>query len=386
MPIKQKLPEKPPGQLLAGKSLQLLTFFTTFLLMSGCVSSSLDTARFKFVSGDSDTAVAVLKDCQQTYSKDRLLCLMEMGSILFLSNEFRQSTEALLKASTLIKEQDQISIIDQSTAIVVSDNTMEYKGEYAERLWVHSLLMMNFLLLGDAESALVEAKQALELYDRFPEALEHADFTRALIGLCYENMGKFDDANIEYQKLQEDGEAAFHSPAPSNDEVEVVLFVTMGTIPPKISRDIVIPPSVRISLPAYAASPSPPKIRIHSETAGSLLTVTSDLGLVARLSLKTRVAELVTRQAIRVGTKETLVQAAGHQDDLAGVMVRLILFLAEQADTRSWQTLPGSLTISRIRLLPGENTIQIYNNSDQFLSQISTQGGGGQRLYYLIDL
>ncbi len=312
---------------------------------------------------------------------------MEKGSILFFSGSYRQSSEILLAAGRLIKEQDQISILDQTSAVIVNDNTMEYKGEYAERLWVHTLLMMNFLLLDDIEKALVEAKQALEVYERYPRALEQADFTRALIALCYENLRYFDDAKIEYRKISNTADHSFTPPpVPSGDEAELVLFLSSGTIPRKVSREIVVPPSVRISLPTYRSSPPPLRLQVRSENEEPFLTVSSNLGLIAKMSLKERMAEYITRQAIRVGTKETLSQIAEQQDDLAGAVVRLILLIAEQADIRSWQTLPGSLTITRLKLRPGVNTIKIYSGSDQFLSRFTISVKGGSRNYYFVSL
>lgn len=312
---------------------------------------------------------------------------MEKGSIMFYAGEYRQSSKMLLAAASLIKKQDQISILDQTSAVIVNDNTMEYKGEYAERLWIHTYLMMNFLLLNEIENALIEAKQALEVYERYPNGLQEAHFTRALIALCYENLENFDDARIEYNKISNVLSQSFPIPSkPSSDEAELVVFLSSGSIPRKVSREIVVPPSVRISLPAYQYYPPPAKMEVRSEDADSFLTVTSDLGLVARLSLKSRMAEYISRQAVRVGTKEALSQIAERQDDLAGAVVRLILFIAEQADTRSWQTLPGTLTISRLKLRPGIHTIRMFKGSNQFLSEFTISLQGGSRRYIAVKL
>jgi hypothetical protein len=64
---------------------------------------------------------------------------------------------------------------------MINDLTATYKGEYSERLWVHTYLMINFLLQNRPDSALVEAKQALEIFDEYPDPLEGDLFTRALL-------------------------------------------------------------------------------------------------------------------------------------------------------------------------------------------------------------
>jgi hypothetical protein len=85
---------------------------------------------------------------------------------------------------------------------MINDMAATYKGEYCERLWIHTFLMMNFLLQYKYDSALVEAKQALEVFDKYPGSLEGDYFTRALIALCYENMNLWDDVRIEYEKIE----------------------------------------------------------------------------------------------------------------------------------------------------------------------------------------
>ena len=111
------------------------------------------------------------------------------GAILHHAGDFAGSTKMLLRATTLMREQDIISAGQQTASLVTTEWLTDYKGEYAERLLVHTYLMMNFLLMGDNESALVEAKQALEVYDAFPDACNGDYFTRALIAHCFEALG-----------------------------------------------------------------------------------------------------------------------------------------------------------------------------------------------------
>ena len=128
---------------------------------------------------------------------------MERGAILHHAGHYEESIAALLKASALIKQQDIISAADQAGSMVTGEWATEYKGEHAERLLVHTYLMMDFLLTGKPESALVEAKQALEIFDRYPKATARDHFTRALIAHCFEINGEINGAYIEYKKLAE---------------------------------------------------------------------------------------------------------------------------------------------------------------------------------------
>lgn len=336
-------------------------FIAAVILLTGCSSLPLQRARSAYYSGNLSRAEEILGECSDIPGRDSLLCYMEKGLILHYMGKYEESTRVLLKAVRFLKDNDIISISGQSAAVMINDRTLTYKGEYSERLWIHTYLMMNFLMQYKYESALVEAKQALEVYDSYPDSLSKDFFTRALVALCYENMGHMDDARIEYEKLSGETGGGYSPPAPlAGDKGELVLFIGQGHIPPKVSAEIAIPPSIRISIPRYAdSSPSRPvTIRADGSMVDPQRTVT-DTGEVAGKSLKDRAAQYLTRQALRAGTKEAIAREVGEKSEVAEVITRVILFLSEEADTRSWETLPGGLTMVRIPLEPGIHNIEI---------------------------
>ncbi|MFC1493640.1 hypothetical protein ACFL6W_00005 [Thermodesulfobacteriota bacterium] len=356
------------------------------LILSGCAGSSLQRARTQFYSGNLSRADHILEECKGVTKKDRLLCYMEKGIILFDMESYEESTEALLKASRLIKEQDHVSVKDQSSAVLINDRVMTYKGEYSERLWVHTFLMMNFLLQYKYESALVEAKQALETYDEYPGALADDHFTRALIALCYENMNLQDDARIEYEKLARSLGRESLAPEPvTRDKGELVLFIGQGSVPKKGTIETVIPPSIRISIPRYTDSPPPRPVTVRSDgIMDTSLKVATDMGRVARKSLNDRAAQYLTRQALRAGAKETIADKVGDENFFAEIVVRVILFLFEEADTRSWETLPGSLTLIRMTLAPGIHDLEISSGHSDTVYLKGIYIPEGKRLYRAI--
>ncbi len=182
---------------------RLPQFFILFIFIYsiGCTAPQLRDARREFYSNQPVKAAAALSGTKQFSDRDKLLLFMEKGLILHHIGKYKESIQELLNASNLIKQQDVISITQQATSLVTTEWITEYKGEYSERLMVHTYLMMNFLLLYKYEDALVEAKQALKILDTYPKALAGAYFTRALTALCYENLREINDAYIEYKKL-----------------------------------------------------------------------------------------------------------------------------------------------------------------------------------------
>ena len=356
---------------------------TLILLANGCAHIPLSEIRNLHYSEKPVDTDVILEECNGVSKKDRLLCYMEGGVVLYDRDAYEGSTEVLLKASQLIRKQDIVNIKDQSSAILINDKVMAYKGEYSEKLWVHTYLMMNYLMQYNYEDALVEAKQALELYDEYPDSLKNDYFTRALIALCFENMNLPDDARIEYEKLAEAvGSESFTSEPLASGTGELVLFIGQGYIPTKESIEAVIPPSIRISIPHYPDSyPTVPATVRSNDMADSPVKVTTDLGNVVRISLNDRAAQYLARQALRTGIKETVADKVGDKNEFAEVLVRTLFFVSEEADTRSWETLPKSLTLIRIRMNAGPHDLVVSTEYSQAVSLQGIDIPDGKRIY-----
>ncbi len=381
----------------AGQRRCLWCWLALFLFLAGCASSPLKQARSDFYGGRPETAALALSDPSDVSKRDRLLYYMEKGVILHHTGQFEESIATLLDAAALIKEQDIISVTEQTGSLVTTEWITEYKGEYAERLLVHTYLMMGFLLTGRPESALVEARQALEVFDRFPKATARDHFTRALIAHCFEINGEINGAYIEYRKLAKqmddpgpvadklvylaarlgffDDVEKWRQYLPGNDPEkvqlpgahqgmtpmagELILFVSQGQAPQKVPRNIVLPPTIRFSFATYrerTRSFYPPAVTIASR-AGQPRTVTTNVGKVLNDSLESRLARILAKETARVATKEVLAQQI--DDPLAQALVRLAFFAMEEPDTRAWETLPAYMTLIRIPVDPGDHDLSV---------------------------
>lgn len=359
-------------------------------LLAGCASAPLKEARSEFYGGRPDRAAELLSDPSKVSDRDRLLYYMEKGLILHHAGRYVESTDTLLEAASLMKQQDFISISEQTGSLLTSEWATEYKGEYAERLLVHTYLMMGFLLSGQTESALVEARQALEVMDAFPDATARDHFTRALIAHCFEINGEINGAYIEYKKLA----GQMNDPAPVADKLamlagrlgfyedmktwrkylpvpetippaelqpfghrqtagELVLFVAQGQAPVKTPHNIVIPPTIRFSFATYRNRTR--FFRSFAVTlepvAGPARMVTTDVGAVLKNSLSERMARILAKETARAGTKEIISQQ--FDNPLAEALVRVALFAMQEPDTRGWETLPAHLSLVRIPVNPG---------------------------------
>jgi len=312
--------------------------------------------------------------------------------LLHRAGRFSESIAELRQASALMEKQESLSVSQQTASILVNDWMTEYKGEYCERLWVHTYLMIDYLMINRYEDALVEAKQGLKIIDAYPEALSEAYFSLALIGLCYELFDKYDDAYIIYERLARsmpdpevvreelyrmgrlsgiapvDSEASIYRTPDeghqsfSGVEGEVILFIDTGNGPVKVSGDIVLPPGIRISFPRYEnRSAVTGFVGIDDgDRRLSARTVSTDLNRVARISLAERAKTIIAKETARVFAKEAIAQQVEKENDpFVSFMTRLVFMAMEEADTRSWQTLPARHTLLRLRLEPGVHRLAV---------------------------
>lgn len=388
----------------------LWALLPALFIAAGC-ATSLQNARRDFYSGDLNRAAEALPGPGSVSGRDRLLYFMEKGVILYQAGRYDESIHTLLQASDLMRQQEPISASRQATSLITSERITEYKGEYAERLWVHTYLMMNYLLVGNAEDALVEAKQALEVFHQYPEALSRAYFTRALIAHCYEAMGQFNDAYIEYVKLAQ----SLPDPSPVAEKVyflgrrlgftddiepyrkyvkdpeadpengsagELIIFVAQGRAPEKIPHNIVLPPSIRFSFVAYRDRTGPfyrPAVRIPREPGGTTL-VTTDVGSVLKDSLHQRMLKMITKETARVAAKEAISRQIN--DPLVEALVRISFFLMEEPDTRGWETLPAYLSMIRVPLPAGVHRVAVSVSGSTVLTPEFNVRPGGRYYYY----
>jgi len=316
--------------------------------------------------------------------KNRLLYLVEKGVVAHELGDYATSRDNLLAAAQLLDSFEIIRASEQLASLVTTDWLKNYQGEYSERLWVHTYLMMDFLLLGEYDSAQVEARRALKLFDAYPEVLKPDYFTRALMALCFAQVGEDNDAYLIYRKLaadlpsprpvagdlvrlasrlgQIDEVQRYRPHLPENLEKggELVLFVASGRIPRKHPGNVVLPPSIRFSFPYYRSSSSPTLPLTVSAPRSAWPPISSDLaGLVVR-SLDERKGRIILVETARVAGKEAIAQGVGNQfGDAAEALARLSLFLLEEPDTRSWEILPGRLTLVRVPLPAGHHKLQV---------------------------
>ena len=395
--------QRPSARSIPGVARTLVLVATSALTAIGCASSAaIERARGDFRSGNPDAALQVLAS-DKVAERDRLVALMEGGLIAQSAGRIDDSIRQLREAAELIERIDAVYVGEQGAALVVNDRVTRYRGEYAERLWIRTVQMLNYLVLGDWQGAAVEARQAIEVFERYGEPLAGDVFTRALLARVLDAAGDPGAAAIEYGYAFErsggqSSVAALARPAalragrpedvkrydevlsrataevaraatPRSGQGSLLLVVATGQVPPKRAGNLFLAPDLRISFPYYpdyvrSAFGDTLEVRVDGERA-AMAPIVTRLGTVAEASLAARAKQVAARQTLRAVTKQGIGAAASKENEALGVLVGAALMLLEEADTRSWQTLPGRWALVEQVLPAGEHRLEVQAGLDR---------------------
>lgn len=361
------------------------------LTLQACATSSaLQTARDQFRNGSTTDALQTLSEADVS-NRDQLLLFLDKGVVAQTSGNYTDSISAFERALEIVKALDYVSIRDQTASIISSDWAARYGGEVSEKLWIHTFQMLNYLLINSPEGAAVEARRAVALFEEHGDILNGDIFTRSLMALSFESAGQANGARVEYRKLAEE----LNIPMPTlldRNSSELVFIVASGFIEPKLPGDLFIDYQTRISFPYYAQSfqQAPYATVTVAEKQTDFLRADTALLPISQSALKERGKRVALRQALRLAAKHNIAESIEDKDEVLGALAKVLLLALEQADTRSWETLPAYLTLLRVPLEPGKHSVSLDVKADDSSLAIEHQRvfdvelAPGQRQYKLI--
>jgi hypothetical protein len=362
------------------------------LMLQACATSSaIQIARDQFRHGSTTDALQTLSEADVS-NRDQLLLYLDKGLVAQASGNYADSIAAFERAIELVEELDYVSIRDQTASIISSDWAARYGGETSEKLWIHTFQMLNYLLLDAPGSAAVEARRAVALFDEHGDILNSDIFTRALMALSFESAGQVNGARVEYRKLAQD----FDVPQPKlldRNTSELVFVVASGFIDPKLPGDLFIDYDSRISFPYYAENfqQAPIASVAVGETQADFSRADTAPVSISQRALSARGKKVAVRQALRLAAKHNIADSIEDKDALVGSLAKILLVAIEQADTRSWETLPAYLTLLRVPMKPGKHSVSLnVLTNDASVASVDHQRvfnvdlAPGQRQYKLI--
>ncbi|RFA30062.1 hypothetical protein CAI21_07590 [Alkalilimnicola ehrlichii] len=377
------------------------------LVLSGCAThgQALNRMEGHLLSQQPEQALQALQPLQGA-NRNRALYELNRGMLLRMQGELEASVEAFEKAKTLGLSLDAISISESLGALTVAENVRSYTPDVHERILLHVYQALNFLELGEFDAARVEALQLDLALRRLDPATGRAPyggdaFARYLTGVIYEAAGEWSDAMIAYRlALRTYDEQTQPAPvslaarllalsdyldlvdehaeyrhrfngidwAPIDLPVtggEVVVILHNGLAPRKYERSVTTQSYdtgqlYRVALPALRRRP--PTVASFSVHAGELQSQGEAAEWVYQLAdsaLERQLPGLTARALTRNVARHNAAKRAREENPFLGFLVNLGGALSEQADVRSWRTLPDNIQIARLRLAPGSHTLTV---------------------------
>jgi uncharacterized protein len=336
--------------------------------------------------GKATEAAAALAPFAQKDDDNQIAHLFEYGTALQAAGDFKTSNEIFLKAETLTDIKDYHSLSRISGSILLNEGMVQYKGEDYEKVFLNAMLALNFLQVGDFESAQVETRKLNDkLYKYKFEAkrnYEQNPFAFYLSAMIWEANRQWDDAYIDYKKAYEVAPEieALKSDLPRlaklahrRDEAErwkkefgaapvkdiknigeVILIFEQGWAPRKYPHPQF--PRIPKLYPSYSQTDH---AKLIVDGVGEKESeVISSVQEVAIKTLDDAYGELIAKRAAGIVAKAVVADQIRQRDELLGAVAWIGMNLADQADLRQWVTLPQTFQVARLAVPPGEHKVQ----------------------------
>ncbi|MBK8675049.1 MAG: hypothetical protein IPN27_01260 [Cellvibrionales bacterium] len=136
--------------------------------------------------------------------------------------------------------------------------------------------------------------------------------------------------------------------------------------------------AVAVAFPMYTAASIPRVNNLRVTGSGVALQTTelTNVSALAAKSLKEEVPAMIVRAVIRVTAKYALQYQAEKELGGAGALVAgLYNVLSEQADLRTWLTLPNSCQVARTTVASGKQTLTLQSGSLTTTATVDIQPG-----------
>ncbi|HPG00628.1 MAG TPA: hypothetical protein PLE77_11210 [Kiritimatiellia bacterium] len=322
------------------------------LLVSGCATPALDASRHDFYQGNYDKAEKELADIPAT-DKDRVLYLMERGTVRQARGRYEDSSRDFIAASDGIDKLETYSLSRGASSMVINDAVQDFRGAPYERSLLHAFTAKDFLALGKWDDAAVEARRIIKTLDPMARGDYPEDaYSRYMAGFCLELIDDPSNAALQYRKaagLMQSGwinentgrflaapPAAGVAPREAAPAHELVCFILIGGSG---------------SGSSYAHGGGAVYATVENE--GQTLGRSYHLSDTAELAFSTEQVEAVRKAAKTVGrvlVKEAIAESFEQRNNpfLADLIRFVMIGLLERPDTRRWETLPRLLQVARV--------------------------------------
>ncbi|MDH5517805.1 MAG: hypothetical protein OEY36_08305 [Gammaproteobacteria bacterium] len=383
----------------------VLLMMSGLLVLQGCSHYSAKTqgVRAKLESGRPDLALREFE--QQSHdNNDKVLTHLHKGMLKRMVGEYQQSNKDFEVAKKEMQDLYTTSITRSVGSAVVNDTVREYAGDRYEQVLIHSYMALNYLAIGQVDSARVEVLQADVKMREWGETPMEDPFVRYLSGIIFEALGEYDQALVSYRKAVNVYKSTINKhglPVPNQlkqdllrmlsyeglrDELQqyesefgikfnnadeankgyLIAILDNGLGPAKSQHTIrtwapTIRQRLKLALPTYQGRAKPTRAaRVSINDQYYDFNTVENIDGMARKALEEEMPAITVRALARMVIKhQASKEAEKRGGGLIGLAFKVGGMVSEVADTRSWSSLPQEIQLIRIPLAAGSYNAQI---------------------------
>ncbi|MBV1915582.1 MAG: hypothetical protein KUG72_09365 [Pseudomonadales bacterium] len=367
----------------------LFILCSTPLLIQGCNSWQVNELSAALPAVGPQKTLLELEKITPS-QRDRVQYLLNRGILNLYLAELESSRKDLEEAKAIILSLQAVSLSENMAAYTASELLRSYGGSPSDKVLVHVMLALSYLMSGDLIGARVEVLQAdstMQQLDDGETSSGQLASARFISGMIYELGGEFDDALISYRRAykimtgrnetiplalqtslltlsQRQGQVIEYqqysqqfsrvASVQNSDEGEWFVIYYDGLVSNKAEARIsVYDPGanavISVVMPQYYPSTyRPASLILNADSHNSRTQIIEHMEVRVREDLNRKKAGILAAATVRAIAKYQLSRGAGQQDPLIGALVNLAALASEQADVRSWNMLPASIQIARI--------------------------------------
>lgn len=389
------------------------------LHLGGCATYSRQAVsmRDNLLVGRADLARQIAEEKDE--DQDDVLASLNKGMLRRMTGDYAGSNQIFEIAKQQMESLYGVSITDSAASVTINDAVRDYKGDRYEQVLLHAYMAMNYLQLGELDSARVEILQADVKMMEWDEQPDEDPFVRYFSGMIYEALGEDDQALVSYRKardvyiatrdeeqlevplmLKKDllrllaslglrdeyeklksgfGMPGFKPTELSEDTGELIVILNNGLAPIRSEEAIMtfsseVQSTVRIAFPVYKTESSPVNnARLNISGRFFDMETVENIDSLARRALDEDMPLVMSRAIARAVVKYQSQKSAQEQSALAGFLLTVTNLATERADTRSWTTLPQEIQMARVILPVGQQdvSIDIVNAAGRVIDSIN---------------
>lgn len=379
----------PAFHLRSAVVLSVLPLAVLFIAACGDYTATTRKARDEFYAGKYTEAAKALEKGAHEDGVNQVLFLFDRATALHQGGDYEESIKDFQLADKLTEIKDYTSLSTEAATLITNDKIVPYRGEDFEKVLISQYLALDYLMLGKYEDALVECRRVNHklhlMISEGKRKYKLNPFASYVSAMLYENAGEWNDAYVDYQAvhqlvpgfnylgedlyrlawrngIREDVEKWAQEYRLSEEDKkriretaskpEIVVIVENGHSPEKR------PNPAWAALPKYYPRSNPiayADISVNKQPRDRSY-VLFDVERTAIENLDEKFAGLIAKRIAGVVTKEVVAhQVEKRTDPLVGALLRIGMYVADQADLRSWLTLPKDFQIVRLRVSPGDS-------------------------------